>query len=478
MIGIPSSTIRRKDAGMEAMTSYAVCDAQPSGGHPLLDAFRDHLNDGDLDQAIASEGVAFRKRDFPPAVTFWTFLIQVFHVGASCRNALIRLRSVRPGSTEGQSPPIRTGTYCKARQRLPESLLNRLARLVADRADSEARPWDWKGHSVKMVDGTTVSMPDTRANQEAFPQAKNQKPGLGFPVTRLVAVIGLACGCVVRTALAPWAGKGRGEGSLLAGILDAFRPNELLIGDRYYSVYWLLASLSGRGVYYVGALAKTRRPDYRTGRRLGPTDRVGVWHKPPRYAKQPGLSDAAWEALPECIEVRRMRIRLDKPGFRTQILHLVTTLLDAERYSKGDVAGLYRHRWQIELHFRALKEDMEMGILRCKSPQMIRKEIAMHMIVYTLVRAVMVRAAMAVQRVPYRMSFTAAREAIEAYSSQLADPTRREAARKEMFELIGSQHIDDRPGRLEPRCLKRTPKDCEHMTKPRTQYHRVTRSVS
>ena len=401
---------------------------------PLADAFRDQFSDEDIDRIVADHGICFRNRLFTPAVTVRTFFNQVFHAGASCRNAVIRLYAARLPTTRPDIAPLalHTGSYCKARQRLPEVVITQLGRLVADRAEAAAKPWNWNGHPVKIVDGSTVSMPDTPANQEAFPQPKNQTPGVGFPLARLLLIVSLATGCVRRMALAPKVGKGQGEGSLLAGMLDEFNPNDLVMGDSLFSSYWLLASLSARGVHDVGDLSSHRRADYRTGQRLGPTDRLVIWHKPPK--KPPGLSHDEWDALPETVTVRRMRVAVDRPGFRPKVLHLVTTLLDAQRYPKADVATRYRRRWQIERHLRTLKADGEMGIVRCKNPSMVRKEIAMHVLVFNAVRAVMVTAGIGVNRQPSRLSFTAAREAIEAFAPQLADPALRERALAAMLE--------------------------------------------
>lgn len=459
---------------MDRTTPRTPCHAQPPRPLPLADAFREHLSNDDLDHAIAAEGIRFRDRLFTPTVTFWTFFAQVFHAGASCRQALIRLLAARLPTASGEAPAFHTGTYCKARQRLSESLLTRPARLVADRVEAAASHGNWNGHAVKLVDGTTVSMPDSPANRTAFPPHKSQKPGVGFPLARLVAILGLASGCLLRTALAPWSGKGKGEGSLLAGMPDEFRPQDLLVGDACYSSYWLLASLVTRQAHYVGDLSSTRPADYRRGRCLGPTDRVVTWSKP--STRSPGLSQEAWDALPATFEVRRFRVAVDRPGFRTKVRHLLTTLLDAKRYRKADLAVLYRRRWQVELHFRALKIDMELGVLRCKSPAMIRKELALHAVVYNAVRAVMGHAGVRVKREAYRLSFTAAREAIGAFAPPLSDPVQRERALAAMLELIGSQEVDERPNRVEPRVLKRRPKDCKYMTKPRDQYPRVTKT--
>ncbi len=272
----------------------------------------------------------------------------------------------------------------------------------------------------------------------------------------------------------PLVRQGPGRRIALGPNAPEFRPGDLLVGDAYSSVYWLLASLAARGAHYIGDLGPARKADYRAGRRLGTADRIVAWRKAKK--KQPGLSQEAWDALPNTIEIRRLRVSIDRPGFRAKVLHLATTLLDAKRYTKADVAALDRRRWQVELHFRALKVDMEMGVLRGKTPAMVRKELAMHAPVYNAVRGVMVQAGAGVEREPFRISFTAAREAIEAFAPQLADPARRGPALESMLRLIGSQVVDERPNRVEPRVLKRRPKDCKHMTEPRDQYPRVTKT--
>ena len=318
-------------------------------------------------------------------------------------------------------------------------------------------------------------MPDTAANQAAFPQSKNQKPGVGFPLARLVAIISFATGCVLQTRVGSRLGAGSGEGSLVAQMLQEFQPNDLLLGDAAFSSYWLIASLQARGTHYIGSLSASRKSDYRGGRSLGRNDHIVVWKKKDS-CQPPGLTKAEWAALPDTIEVRLVRVVVERPGFRTTELHLATTLLDAEQYPEADIADLYRRRWQVELHFRTLKDGMAMGVLRCHTPAMVRKEIAMHAVVFNAVRAVMTEAGRVVDRASYRLSFTAAKEAIEAYAVPLSNPVHRECAWLAMLKLIGSQVVDDRPNRAEPRKLKRRPKDCKYMTKPRQKYPRITKA--
>ena len=263
---------------------------------------------------------------------------------------------------------------------------------------------------------------------------------------------------------------------MLAQIRWEFQPLDLLIADAGFSHFWLIACLIGQGADYLGHLSSTRKTDYRSGRQLGPKDHIVVWEKK-NSRRPPGLTDAEWAALPETIEVRLLWVRVERPGFRTKELHLVTTLLNATKYSKADLADLYKRRWQVELHFRTLKVDLETGVLRCKTPAMVRKELAMHVVVFNAIRAVMAAAGIVVKRASHRLSFTAAREAIESFAGVLSNTVMWAQVWASLLRVIGSHNVDDRPNRVEPRVLKRRPKDCKYMTKPRKNYPRVTKSL-
>src|SRR5262249_43770554 len=234
--------------------------------------------------------------------------------------------------------------------------------------------------------GTTVTMPDTRENQEAYPQVYNQKPGLGFPIARLGALISLACGAVVNLGFCQYAGKGQGEVSLLRRLWDSLRPGDILLTDALLANWANLVMLQERGLELVGRLNKAHRTaDFRRGQRLGQEDHVVQWRKPTSIRS---LDRDAYHALPAFITVRETRVRVLQPGFRTRSLVVVTTLLDPKRATKEDLATLYRARWHNELDLRSLKSAMQMGELRCKTPELVRKEVWAHVLAYNLLRPV------------------------------------------------------------------------------------------
>ncbi len=318
---------------------------------------RQFLQDGDLpftnvltEEAIAQALTAINgwlDRIFSPLVTLWVFLAQVLSADHSCRAAVARLIAHR--LAQGQRPcSAETGAYCQARQRLPESFFADVAGSVGRRLDAQAdRRWLWKRRRVYLFDGTTVTMPDTRENQAAYPQVYNQKPGLGFPIARIGALISLACGAVVNLGFCQYAGKGQGEVSLLRRLWDVLRPGDVLLGDRLLGNWATIAFLGQRGVELVSRLNTFhRRVDFRRGQRLGPDDHVVQWRKPTSIRS---LDRETYRALPEFITVRETRIRVRQPGFRTREIVVVTTLLDPQQATKEDLATLYRARWHNEI---------------------------------------------------------------------------------------------------------------------------------
>src|SRR4051794_16566362 len=352
------------------------------GGLP----FTDVLTDDVLADALATVG-HWLDRVFSPLVTLWVFLGQVLSADHSCRAAVARLIAHR--LARGQRPcSARTGAYCQARRRLPEAFFSSVACAVGRALDEKVeRRWLWQGRRVYLFDGTTVTMPDTAANQAAYPQVYNQKPGLGFPIARLGAVISLACGAVVNLGFCQYAGKGQGEVSLLRRLWDVLLPGDVLLGDRLLANWATIVLLQQRGVELVGRLNTAhRRADFRRGQRLGPDDHLVRWAKPTSIRS---LDREEYHALPAFITVRETRIRVRQPGFRTRSIVVVTTLLDPEQTTKEDLATLYRARWHNELDLRTLKSAMQMGELRCKTPELVRKEVWTHVLAYNLLRTVM-----------------------------------------------------------------------------------------
>jgi Transposase DDE domain len=436
--------------------------------------FTDVLTEDVIAQALAAVGV-WLDRVFSPLVTLWVFLGQVLSADHSCRAAVARLIAHR--LSRGQRPcSAQTGAYCQARRRLPETFFADVACSVGRRLDARAeRDWLWKGRRVYLFDGTTVTMPDTPENQEAYPQVYNQKPGLGFPIARLGAVISLACGAVVNLGFCQYAGKGQGEVSLLRRLWDVLRPGDVLLGDRLLANWATIALLRQRGVELVGRLNTAhRRADFRRGKRLGADDHVVRWAKPTSIRS---LDREAYHALPEFITVRETRIRVRQPGFRTREIVVVTTLLDPEQTTQEDLATLYRARWHNELDLRSLKSTMQMRELRCKTPELVRKEVWAHVLAYNLIRTVMAQAAARHGVAPRTMSFKGAMQTVEAFQPLLEYGAAQDAADglrlyHDLLAAIASHRVGDRPDRYEPRVKKRRRNHYGWLTKPRAEMKR------
>jgi hypothetical protein len=297
----------------------------------------DVLTEAVLAQALAAIH-GWLDRIFSPRVTLWVFLGQVLSADHSCRAAVARLIAHR--LARGQRPcSAQTGAYGQARKRLPESFFADVACSVGRALDDRAqRRWLWQGRRVYLFDGTTVTMPDTAENPEAYPQVYHQKPGLGFPSARLGAMTSLATGAVVNLGFCRYAGKGQGEVSLLRRLWDVLGPADVVLADRLTANWATLVLLQQRGVEVVSRLNKAhRQADFRRGRRLGSGDHVVRWDKPTSIRS---LDREEYQALPASITVREARIRVAQPGFRTRSIVVVTTLLDPQQETKEDLATL------------------------------------------------------------------------------------------------------------------------------------------
>ena len=281
--------------------------------------------------------------------------------------------------------------------------------------DHGSAAWLWNGHPLKVVDGTTASMPDTPANQQEYPQPNSQKPGLGFPIVRMVVLFSLTVGTVLDAALGRYYGKQTGETALFHTLQHNLETGDILLADRYYSSYWEIALVQQRADM-VCRRHQRRRADFRRGRRLGPDDHVVAWPKPVRPE---WLDEATYAALPATLTIREVRVRVAIPGFRTKVLVAATTLLDAEEMPRADVALLYRLRWYAELDLRALKQTLQMDVLRGQTPEMVRKEISAHLLAYNLIRGQMAEAAREKDLVPVQLSFKGAVQAVNAFAGWL-----------------------------------------------------------
>ncbi len=407
----------------------------------------------------------YRERVYTPMITVWMFITQVLSADHSCQQAVTRLNAwrVARGVMRVSSE---TTAYCKARCRLPEELFQRLLDWTAGRCnDAVLDAWLFHDRVVEMVDGGTVTMADTEENQKEYPQMSSQKPGCGFPIARMIGVFSLATGAIRLTAMSAYKGKQTGETSLLRSILSGISPGTILLADRYYASFWLLAQSELKQIDLVARVHHKRKVDFRRGLKQGYLDQLVAYHKPQRPN---WMSEEEYAKYPSFILVRHLKYKVEQEGFRTREITLATTLLEASVYEAEDLASLYRRRWLVELHIRSLKTQMQMEHLRCKSPPMVRKEIHCHMIGYNLVRAAMLASALKYDCCPSRLSFTGAMQAVEEFASSLRlQSGRRDQQWDNLLETISELTVGHRPGRQEPREVKQRQKNYKLMKSPR-----------
>ena len=414
----------------------------------------------------------FRDRVYTPWITLGIFLSQTLSDDQSCDDAVERFQKFRYDQGLPAVGP-RTASYCEARQRLPEELLwdlgRRAGRAILRRAEDH---WLFHGRVVQIVDGSTVTMPDTPENQAAYPQPDSQAPGCGFPIARLLVIFSLAVGTVLRAVMGPYQGQQTGEQALLRQVLGHFRPGEIVLADRFHCSYWAIAALQARGVAVVLRLHQARVADFRRGRRLGREDHVVTWTKPVHVPDW--MSRAEYEAMPAQLTVRELRVRVRDQTKRVRDLVLVTTLADAATWPASELGGLVRQRWDAELDLRSLKTQMQMEMLRTKSPAMVRKEVALHLLAYNLIRGIMAEAACGAEVPPRRLSFMGALHAVRSFeASHLYDPMWIAADLPRLLELISQKRVGSRPDRYEPRLVKRRPKPYPTLKMPRRAAQRL-----
>lgn len=435
--------------------------------------FAEALSEETIRQAFADENVNFAQDEgdvYTPPLTLWAFLSQVLfkEEQRSCLAAVSRVVVLLVAL--GRKPcSDNTGAYCRARAKIPVAVVRRLTLQVADACEQQVpRHWLWKNRHVHLVDGTTVSTPDTPANQAAWPQPKTQKPGLGFPLIRMVVLVSVATAMITGMEMGPYQGKETGETALLRALFDRLRAGDVILADRYYCSYFAVALLRELGVDIVVRLHQQRDADLRRGRRLGSGDHIVEWLRPAR----PDWMDAATYArMPATLAVRQVRVSVHQPGFRVEQFVVASSLLDADAYTQQDIAELYHQRWLVELDIRTLKITLGMDVLRCKSPEMVRREIWASLLAYNLIRQTMLQAALAADVSPRALSFTAALQKIAASWNTLG--VSNDASAIVLIEVhlrhLAHHRVGDRPDRVEPRANKRRPKAQRFLTQPRSQ---------
>lgn len=399
----------------------------------------------------------YRERLFTPTETLSMFVAQALSADRSCQNIVNQAATKRLIEGLNRCSP-RTGGYCRARQRLPQDMISGISTILAEHMSAQTpAACDWHHRRVCLVDGTTMSMPDTPANQAAFPQQGNQAPGLGFPICRWVGITCLASGALLNAAIGRFNGKGANEQALLREILDTFEVGDIVLGDAFYPTWFLLAELQHREVDVLMEQHGPRRrsTDFRCGTRLGERDHLIELPKP----KKPSwLTQQEYDRYPKTLMVRE---------FKASGKIMVSTLLCPKSYPKTQLKQLYRQRWNIELDLRSIKDTMGMNILSCQTPQMIRKEIWVYLLAYNLIRFLMLTAALQAGIMPRQISFKHSMQLALAWM-QLARFIDDECAQN-ILKAMAAQQVANRPGRIEPRAVKRRPKAFALLTERRDQ---------
>ena len=415
-----------------------------------------------------TDGTNSRKRSYPISVTFWAFLAQVMSPGSPCREVVRKVQAWH--ATRGLPiPSTSTGAYCQARSRLPLQSLRNIQAHTATELQRKVRSDQlWLGRHVKVIDGTGVSMPDTPQNQAVWPQQANQTKGCGFPVAKLVGCFCLSSGALLDLAEG---NKHIHESRLFRRQYDLFNQGDVALTDRGFCSYSSIAELLAKGVDTVMRIHKARHIDFRKGKQLGHKDRLVTWTKPASRPK--GFTKRQWKVIPESLALRILHIQVDVPGFRTESIVVVTTLIDPISYPLEDLAKLYLRRWSVELFFRDIKITLGMDVLRCLTPEMVRKELALHVIAYNLVRGLMQHAAalyeVDITRLSFKGSVDSLRQWADTFNGTHSKPTEQRRLFNHLLQIIAEDVVPHRPRRSEPRVRKRRPKNYRLMTRPRHQ---------
>jgi len=405
---------------------------------------------------------------YTTAIMVWSFLGQVLRDGkeASCQSAVARVVSFCHQAGI-QAPSSDTGDFCRARAKLPQAALHELScHVTGELEDTADDRWLWKGMHAKLIDGFTFTMPDTPSNRAQYPQPKTQKPRIGQPIARAVAIVSLATACVLDAAIGPYAGKQTGESALLRSILRSLRPGDVAVLDRYFCSFMMIAMMFSRGTHVCVRQHQKRHTDFRRGRRLGKYDHLIVWTRPA------WMDQATYDLIPPTLELREIRYNVVEKGRRTRTLTVITTLTDANEYTKQPIAELYGFRWNAELDIRSIKDTLNLGHVRCKSPQMVGREFWTTLLAYNLIRTTAAGAALLHDKQPRQISFTSTCQYVLASWMLLScQPMACSSLSKYCLSLlsqIAACQVANRPGRLGPRVLKRRRHGYKLMQKPKT----------
>lgn len=455
---------RRGSGGFQRVVDvFLACKGLP---------FAEILSAERIERVFAQHGCLFGLYGiYTVAVTVWAFLSQVLRDGkeASCQAAVARVVS-HCQQMGIAAPTSDTGDYCRARAKLVEAAIHALSCDVAAGLELVAeKAWLWKNQfHAKLIDGFTFTMPGTSKNQARYPQSTSQKPGVGLPIARAVAILSLATACVTDLALGPYKGKETGETALFRTLFGSFVPGDIAVADRYYCSFMMIALLLWQGVQTCARKNQRRHSDFRRGRRLGKYDHLITWT---RSARPDWMDEATYAQIPETLTLREIRYNIVVSGRRTRTIDIITTLLDADAFTQQDIADLYGFRWNAELDIRSIKASLNLAHVRCKSPEMVHRELWTTILAYNLIRTTAAGAALVHDQQPRQISFTSTCQYVLASWMQLSAGSIPDAQLDEYLAEVIAQIADcrvaHRPGRLEPRVLRRRRHGYPLMQKPR-----------
>jgi hypothetical protein len=408
-----------------------------------------------------------RRRLFSIENTFWGFFQQVLSADGGCQEIVNQFRVIGEARNL-RKMSLSTSAYCQARMKLSIDMLKRILEQTQRHVPKAHSALPLIGRRVVVADGTGISMPDTAVNQKVWPQAKSQKEGCGFPQARICALFDLNTGVALSYRMG---NKKSHELPLLRDQMDTFVEGDVFLGDKGFISYFDMLNLKEKGVDSVVGLAK-RKPINASEaiKVLADDDLIVEWPKPKGSKTRYKLEE--WENLPDKLQVRQIKVTVTQPGFRVKSFYIATTLLDETRYPSTIIAELYLKRWNVELYFRELKTTLGMDILRCKSPDMIQKEVIMYFIAFNAIK-LMINDNKRQEIQSDEMSFNGCRQVLNALSANANSCTNIASTKlglsKAVSKILSECKLLKRFGRVEPRVQKRRPKPFKLLTKPRAE---------
>lgn len=460
--GFHLSSLRRKPQSAQQMLAKKLAELKQKTFSQLSECFGQFIPKHSLNPSESGE--LSRRRLFSKENTFWAFLSQVLDADGGCQEVVRKLQAFTAMKSTSL-PSSSTAAYCQARKKLKTNELETILQHTSSQFRSTNSRSSINGRRVIVVDGTGLSMPDTTVNQQVWPQQKNLTPGCSFPQAALCACFCLQTGGLLSYELG---NKKSHELPLLRKQWDTFNAGDIFLGDKGFCSFFDVHKFKEKEVDSVVTLAR-RKPvtPAEADKVLGKDDLLIHWKKPVR-TKASSYSQEDWEGLPDTLPLRQTKVTVDRPGFRVNQFYIITTLTDAKVYPANEIAQLYFQRWNVELYFRDIKTTMGMDILRCKTPDMIRKEILMYLIAYNCIRCLIQGVADKQKVDPHQVSFKGSIQALRQWEPYL-NQTNISCQKKHeliqfLHESIAGKIIPFRPGRREPRAVKRRPKKYQLLT--------------